>query len=164
MPMDDIASGAQVEASAGMSDPETMRNLMEFAEIHRFVKFTLDFRGLHEGDPDIASSITHFYDEELKVLSWILGQGIEQGSFRSVDPNRMARFISTYLDGCMARSVIVSDFDLAGAMRDLHQCVLARARRPEAPLRLVHPVKKLKHASRLGQALKKIILREIMEP
>lgn len=139
--MDDMASGAQAEASAVMSDRETMRNLMEFAEIHHFVKFTLDFRGLHEGDPDIANSITHFYDEELKLLSWILGQGIEQGSFRSVDPNRMARFISTYLDGCMARSVIVSDFDLAGAMRDLHQCVLARARRPEAPLRLVHPVR-----------------------
>jgi hypothetical protein len=141
VPMDDIASGAPAEALAGMSDRETMRNLMEFAEIHHFVKFTLDFRGLHEGDPDIANSITHFYDEELKLLSWILDQGIEQGSFRPVDPDRMARFISTYLDGCMARSVIVADFDLAGAMRDLHQCVLARARRSEVPLRLVHPVK-----------------------
>ena len=124
MPMDNIASGAQAEASAGMSDRETMRNLMEFAEIHHFVKFTLDFRGLHEGDPDIANSITHFYDEELKLLSWILGQGIEQGSFRSVDPNRMARFISTYLDGCMVRSVILPDFDLEGAVRDLHRRVL----------------------------------------
>jgi hypothetical protein len=105
------------------------------------VKFTLDFRGLHEGDRDIANSITHFYDEELKLLSWTLRQGIEQGLFRPVDPDRMARFISTYLDGCMARSVIVSDFDLAGAVRDLHRCVLERARRSEAPLRLVHPVK-----------------------
>lgn len=152
MPMDDIASGAQTEAPAGMSDRETMRNLMEFAEIHHFVKFTLDFKALHEGDPDIANSITHFYSEELKLLSWILDQGIEQGSFRPVDPNRMARFISTYLDGCMARSVIVSDFDLAGAMHDLHHCVLAHARRSEAPpLRLVHPVKNSSTRARLGK-------------
>ena len=36
----------------------------------------------------------------------------------------MAQFISTYLDGCMVRSVILPDFDLKGAVRDLHQRVL----------------------------------------
>ena len=44
--------------------------------------------------------------------------------FKPVDPNRMAQFISTYLDGCMVRSVILPDFDLKGAVRDLHQRVL----------------------------------------
>jgi len=36
----------------------------------------------------------------------------------------MAQFISTYLDGCMVRSVILTDFDLDGAVRDLHRRVL----------------------------------------
>ena len=44
--------------------------------------------------------------------------------FKPVDPNRMAQFISTYLDGCMVRSVILPDFDLKGAVRDLHRRVL----------------------------------------
>ena len=96
----------------------------KYAEIHRFVKIALDFRGAHEGDPDIANSIEHFYDEERKLLSKIIRQGIKQGLFRTVDPNRMAQFISTYLDGCMVRSVILSDFDLEGAVRDLHRRVL----------------------------------------
>ena len=58
------------------------------------------------------------------MLSKIIRQGIKQGLFSPVDPNRMAQFISTYLDGCMVRSVILSDFDLEGAVRDLHRRVL----------------------------------------
>jgi AcrR family transcriptional regulator len=96
----------------------------KFAEIHRFVKIALDFRGAHEGDPDIANTIESFYVKERKLLSRVIREGIRQGMFKPVDPNRMAQFISTYLDGCMVRSVILPDFDLKGAVRDLHQRVL----------------------------------------
>jgi AcrR family transcriptional regulator len=96
----------------------------KFAEIHRFVKIALDFRGAHEGDPDIANTIESFYVEERKLLSRVIREGIRQGMFKPVDPNRTAQFISTYLDGCMVRSVILPDFDLKGAVRDLHQRVL----------------------------------------
>lgn len=95
-----------------------------FAEIHRFVKIALDFRSGHECDPAIAKAIERFYDEERKLLSKVVRDGIKQGLFKSVDPNRMAQFISTYLDGCMVRSVIVPDFDLEGAVDDLHRRVL----------------------------------------
>ena len=40
----------------------------KYAEIHRFVKIALDFRGAHEGDPDIANTIESFYVEERKLL------------------------------------------------------------------------------------------------
>jgi AcrR family transcriptional regulator len=96
----------------------------KFAEIHRFVKIALDFRSAHECDPDIAGAIERFYDEERKLLSKVIRQGIKQGLFKPVDPTRMAQFISTYLDGCMVRSVIVPDFDLEGAVDDLHRRVL----------------------------------------
>ncbi len=95
----------------------------KFAEIYRFVKIALDFRGAHEGNPAIARSIERFYDEERKLLSRVIRQGIKQGIFKPVDPISMAQFISTYLDGCMVRSVILSDFDLYGAVRDLHRRV-----------------------------------------
>jgi AcrR family transcriptional regulator len=109
----------------------------KYAEIHRFVKIALDFKGSHEGNPAIAATIDSFYMEERKLLSKIIREGMSRGLFKRVDPNRMAQFISTYLDGCMVRSVILTDFDLAGAVRDLHRRVLdmlgysgkARARR-----------------------------------
>ncbi|MEZ5827698.1 MAG: TetR/AcrR family transcriptional regulator [Hyphomicrobiales bacterium] len=98
-------------------------HVSKFAEIHRFVKIALDFRGSHEGNPEIARSIDRFYDEERKMLSRVIRQGIKQGIFDPVDPIRLSQFISTYLDGCMVRSVILSDFDLEAAVRDLHRRV-----------------------------------------
>lgn len=95
-------------------------HVSQYAEIHRFVKIALDFRGSHEGNPAVAQSIDRFYDEERKMLSKVIREGISQKIFKPVDPIRMAQFISTHLDGCMVRSVILSDFDLGGAVRDLH--------------------------------------------
>jgi AcrR family transcriptional regulator len=112
------------------ADPPTIiaawlaNHVNKYAEIHRFVKIALDFRGAHEGDPDIANAIENFYVEERKLLSKIVREGIKQGMFKPTDPNRMAQFISTYLDGCMVRAVILPDFDLKGAVRDLHHRVL----------------------------------------
>jgi AcrR family transcriptional regulator len=95
-------------------------HVSQYAEIHRFVKIALDFRGSDEGNPEIGKTIDRFYDEERKMLSRVIRQGINQGIFKQVDPSRMGQFISTYLDGCMVRSVILSDFDLDVAVRDLH--------------------------------------------
>jgi AcrR family transcriptional regulator len=112
------------------ADPPTIiaawlsNHVNKYAEIHRFVKIALDFRGAHEGNPDIAKTIESFYIEERKLLSRIIREGIKQRLFKSVDPNRMAQFISTHLDGCMVRSVILPDFDLRGAVSDLHRRVL----------------------------------------
>jgi AcrR family transcriptional regulator len=112
------------------ADPATIiaawlaNHVNKYAEIHRFVKIALDFRGAHEGNPDISNTIESFYVEERKLLSKIIREGIKQGLFKPVDPGRMAQFISTYLDGCMVRSVILTDFDLEGAVRDLQRRVL----------------------------------------
>lgn len=113
------------------ADPATMigawlgNHVNKYDEIHRFVKIALDFRGAHEGDdPDIAKTIESFYVEERKLLSRIIREGVRQGLFKPVDPGSLAQFISTYLDGCMVRSVILPDFDLEGAVRDLHRRVL----------------------------------------
>jgi AcrR family transcriptional regulator len=91
----------------------------KYAEIHRFVKIALDFRSAHEGDPNIAAAIERFYEEERRMLSKVVRQGVRQGQFAAVNPDRMAQFISTHLDGCMVRSVILDDFDLKGAVKDL---------------------------------------------
>jgi AcrR family transcriptional regulator len=99
-------------------------HVQKYAEIHRFVKIALDYRGAHESDPGIEASIASFYAKERELLSRFIRQGVEQGLFRPTDPVRMAQFISTYLDGCMVRSVILPDFDLRTAVNDLHRNVL----------------------------------------
>jgi len=112
------------------ADPATIiatwlnNHVHKYDDIHRFVKIALDFRSAHEGDPAIAKAIDAFYVEEHKLLSKVIRDGVRQGLFRPVNPGRLAQFISTYLDGCMVRSVILSDFDLKGAVGDLHRRVL----------------------------------------
>lgn len=95
-------------------------HVSKHAEIHRFVKIALDFQSSHEVDPKVAESIEGFYEEERKMLSKIIRQGINRGIFKRVDADRMAQFISTFLDGCMVRSVILPNFDLNGTVRSLH--------------------------------------------
>lgn len=111
------------------ADPPSMiaawleNHLKKYAEIHRFVKIALDFKGAHEGDAAIEATIKRFYVEERKLLSGFIRQGVEQRLFKPVDPERMAQFISTHLDGCMVRSVILNDFNLRAAVEDLHRTV-----------------------------------------
>src|SRR5262245_4760383 len=112
------------------ADPATIlaawlaTHVNQYHEIHRFVKIALDFRSSHEGDPAIAEAIEAFYVEERRLLSKVIRDGVKQGLFKSVNPARLAQFISTHLDGCMVRSVILPDFDLKGAVRDLHRHIL----------------------------------------
>lgn len=83
-----------------------------YAPIHKFVKISLDYAGSETSIPVIDRLIRQFYDEELRILSQRISQGIQQGIFQQVDPDAIAVFISTYLDGLMVRSVILDDFDL----------------------------------------------------
>lgn len=118
------------ELEARDADPAALiaawleNHVERYAEIHRFVKIALDFRGSHEGDPAIEATIASFYAKEGELLSRVVRMGIEQGLFKSMDPARMTRFISTYLDGCMVRSVIQPEFDLRKAVDELHRNVL----------------------------------------
>ena len=109
---------------AGLISAWLENHVERYAEIHRFVKIALDFRGSHEGDPAIEATISSFYAKERELLSRVVRLGIEQGHFKAVDPARMAQFISTYLDGCMVRSVILPEFDLKKAVGELHRNVL----------------------------------------
>ena len=46
-------------------------------------------------------------------------EGIAQGIFRSVDPERTALFISVHLDGIMVASMVRPNFNVAAAMSEL---------------------------------------------
>ena len=96
----------------------------KYAEIHSFVKIALDHKGSHDGDARIEASIAKFYARERELLTKMVRRGMDQRVFNTIDSGRMAQFISTYLDGCMVRSVILPDFNLKAAVGDLQKLVL----------------------------------------
>lgn len=109
-----------------------------FEPIHKLVKISLDYAGAQKRVPSIDRSIRQFYDEEARMLSNCIRQGITEGIFQPVDPERLALFISTYLDGLMVRSVILPELDLEQAVEYLRMQIWeslgvsdkARARTP----------------------------------
>ncbi len=111
-----------------------------YAPIHKFVKISLDYRGSDSDIPVVDRQIRQFYEEEKRILSGCIRQGIEGGIFQEVDPDSLALFISTHLDGVMVRSVILDDFDLNQAVVLLRDQIWARLGYTEASRRADAPV------------------------
>lgn len=104
---------------AGLITAWLNNHLYLYDRIHKLVKISLDYKGAPDSDPAIDAAIQLFYDKEREMLSACIRRGIEQGVFRDVDPERIAQYVSTYLDGAMVRAVILPDFDLKAAVADL---------------------------------------------
>ncbi len=90
-----------------------------YDRIHKLVKISLDYKGSPDKDPSIDRAIQQFYDRERELLSGCVQAGIDKGVFKAVEPEKIAQYISTYLDGAMVRAVILPDFDLTAAVGDL---------------------------------------------
>ena len=109
------------EDPAAVIDEWLNNHVRLFDPIHKLVKISLDYSGSPNRVPSIDRSIRQFYDEETRMLSLCIRQGVESGVFQPVDPESVAQFISTYLDGLMVRSVILSDLDLKASLDNLRQ-------------------------------------------
>ncbi|MCP4328592.1 MAG: TetR/AcrR family transcriptional regulator [Alphaproteobacteria bacterium] len=111
------------ENPAEIIDDWLNNHVQLFEPIHKLVKVSLDYSGTRDRIASIDRSIRQFYEEESRMLSNCIRQGIAEGRFRPVDAEQLALFISTYLDGVMVRSVILPDLDLETVVDYLRQQV-----------------------------------------
>ncbi|HVZ03902.1 TetR/AcrR family transcriptional regulator [Hyphomicrobium sp.] len=98
-------------------------NIKQSSDMYRFVKIAVDFKGANEHDSAIEAAICRFYDQERKLLCRAIRRGTELGVFRCSHPARMSDFISTHLDGCVVRSVVIGDFNIGMEIRELRNAV-----------------------------------------
>ena len=96
-------------------------NLELSGSIRKLVKVMLDYSGSRISISSIDSEVNNFYDVEHSILSDSIRRGIEQGIFHAADPDRLALFVSTHLDGIMVAAMIRKDFNLDTAMADLRE-------------------------------------------
>ncbi len=94
-------------------------NLELSGSIRKLVKVMLDYSGSRIRISSIDREVNNFYDVEHSILSDSIRRGIDQGIFHAVDPDRLALFVSTHLDGIMVAAMIRKDFNLDTAMADL---------------------------------------------
>ena len=96
-------------------------NLELSGSIRKLVKVMLDYSGSRIRVSSIDREVNNFYDVEHSILSDSIRRGIDQGIFHAVDPDRLALFVSTHLDGIMVAAMIREDFNLQTAMADLRE-------------------------------------------
>jgi AcrR family transcriptional regulator len=88
-------------------------------QLRSVVKISLDCKGVIGNLPESEEPIKRFYRHEDEILQKSIREGIKQGKFRKVDPAVVATMISTILDGVMARSIILSDFDMVRTVEEI---------------------------------------------
>ena len=91
-------------------------------QLRNVVKISLDCKGVI-GVREANEPIQRFYRHETEILQRIIREGIEQGIFRTVDPVAVATMISTSLDGIMARSFFLKDFDMLRTVEEFKQAL-----------------------------------------
>lgn len=80
------------------------------------VKISLDCSGPEFSEA--RNAIKRFYNHENEILQKFIRDGIQTGIFRDGEPAIIATMISAFLDGVLARSLILKDFDMLGTVEE----------------------------------------------
>ena len=126
----DLAFAKFNAVSAGVQSPEQI--IVSWVEIHviqflllrKLAKISLDYASTRSRTPRVDRAIRSFYDKESVVLGKAIEDGIAQKLFKPVNPEAMSVFISTFLDGCLFRSVMFPRFNHRRAIDDMRDFVL----------------------------------------
>lgn len=77
--------------------------------IPKMARLGLDYRRSGASIPAVDAALKRFYDEERRMLKRAVRDGLARGLFHDVEPGPFARFVSTYLDGVLVRTVILDE-------------------------------------------------------
>lgn len=97
-----------------------------YRRLRNVVKISLDANSLSNVNPQAIESIRQFYRHENEILQSFIRLGMETGLFQPADPVQVATMISTSLDGIMARSLILEDFDMQGTVEEFKRAIFLR--------------------------------------
>ena len=82
----------------------------------KLVRIMFDCSNSQNATPFARDAIRHFYDEEHRILSRNVAQSVSQKQFRQVDPDSVASFISTHIDGVFYGACTQENFDIRKEM------------------------------------------------
>jgi AcrR family transcriptional regulator len=100
-------------------------HIRQFELLRKLVKVSVDYASGGARARAVDQAIRGFYENERSVLLAAVEDGIRRGVFSAVDAEQVVAFISTFLDGVMVRSMILSDFNGQAAIHDLRRFIMA---------------------------------------
>jgi AcrR family transcriptional regulator len=91
--------------------------------LRNVIKISLDCRGIVGNIPEANEPILRFYRHEGEILEKLIHDGIKIGIFHEVDSAVVATMISTMLDGVLARSMFLKDFDMIETVEEFKRSI-----------------------------------------
>ena len=92
-------------------------NIDHATVLMKLVRIMFDRSTSQNATPFARDAIRHFYDEEHRILSINVARGVRQKQFRQVDPDSVASFISTHIDGVFYGACTQENFDIGTEMQ-----------------------------------------------
>lgn len=94
-------------------------NMQLSTPLRKLVKIMFDYSSPRAHPQSVSNAIDEFYRTEREIIASGISGGIESGVFCPVDPDRVASFVSTHIDGIFFSSIMRDDVDLAANMAEL---------------------------------------------
>jgi AcrR family transcriptional regulator len=98
--------------------------------MRKLVKIMIDYSHSSVRVASVETLIRRFYKMETGIISTGVREGVAQGIFKSIDPERTALFVSVHLDGIMVASMVRPSFDIPAAMNELRRVFWQRVSHP----------------------------------
>ena len=95
-----------------------------YKQLRNVVKISVDCKGIVGKVPGGMEPIKRFYRHENEILQTLVRKGIDSGLFHNVDPSVVATMISTILDGVLARSIFLKDFEMVETVEEFKRSIL----------------------------------------
>ena len=96
-----------------------------YKRLRNVIKISLDCKGVVDGVRDSKQPIKRFYRHEKAILESLVREGMQSGLFRKdVNPAIVATMISTMLDGVLARSIFLRDFNMHETVEAFKRAIL----------------------------------------
>lgn len=95
-----------------------------YKQLRNVVKISVDCKGVVGKVPGAMEPIKRFYRHENEILQTLIRKGIDNGLFHKVDPSVVATMISTILDGTLARSIFLKDFQMVETVEEFKRSIM----------------------------------------
>ncbi len=101
-------------------------NLALAAPLRKFAKVVIDYTFSPSKIDSIDRMIERFYADERALLAESLAEGVRRGLFRPLDPQELAAFVQTHLDGAFFGSMTRASADLEAGIERLRRVLWDR--------------------------------------
>ena len=93
-----------------------------YKQLRNVVKISVDCKGVVV--PGGMEPIKRFYRHENEILQDLIRKGTDADLFHKVDPSVAATMISTILDGALARSIFLKDFQMVETVDEFKRAIM----------------------------------------